>query len=71
MCLAIPMKVIEVKGERAIVSSSGLKREIGLQLLSGIKTGDYVVVHAGFAIERLDEERARETLAIMKEAGIK
>ncbi|NQT45861.1 MAG: HypC/HybG/HupF family hydrogenase formation chaperone [Candidatus Omnitrophica bacterium] len=71
MCLAIPMKIVEIKGDRAIVSSSGLRREIGLQLLSGVKTGDYVVVHAGFAIERLDEERARETLAIMKEAGIK
>ena len=70
MCLAIPMKVIEVKGDRAVVSSSGLKREIGLQLLTGIVVGDYVVVHAGFAIERLDEERARETLAILKEAGI-
>ncbi len=66
MCLGIPMKVITKSGDKAVVDSGGTKREISMSLIKGVKIGDYVIVHAGFAIEKLDEECARETLEILK-----
>ncbi|NJE06314.1 HypC/HybG/HupF family hydrogenase formation chaperone [Thermococcus sp. M36] len=62
MCLAVPAKVLEIKGNVAIVDFGGVKREARLDLLPDVKVGDYVIVHTGFAIEKLDEERAREIL---------
>ncbi len=67
MCLGIPMKIISKKGDRANVSSGGTSREISIGLLKKAGVGDYVIVHAGFAIEKLDEKRAKETLDILKE----
>lgn len=67
MCLAIPMKVIELKGEFAQVETSGLRRTINIQMLPAIKTGDYVYVHAGFAIEKLDPQKAKATLELINE----
>ena len=71
MCLAVPMKIVEIKGDRGKVEASGILSEIGLQLVPEVKIGDYVVVHAGFAIEILDEKIALETLQMMKEMGLK
>lgn len=67
MCLGIPMRIISRAGDKAVVNSGGIKRGISVSLLKDIKVGDYVIVHAGFAIEKLDEERAKETLDIFKE----
>ena len=67
MCLGIPMKIMDKKGDRARVSSGGTSREISIGLLKNVGIGDYVIVHAGFAIERIDERRAKETLDILKE----
>ena len=67
MCLAIPMKIIEIKDKKGIVEVGGVKREIGLQLMKNIKVGDYVIVHAGFAIQILDEKEAKETIALFEE----
>jgi hydrogenase expression/formation protein HypC len=67
MCLGIPMKVINKKGDRAEVRSGGTGREISIGLLKDVNVGDYVIVHAGFAIERLDEKRAKETLELLRE----
>ena len=61
------MKVVGKKGDRAEVNSGGITREISLGLLKGVRLGDYVIVHAGFAIERVDEKRAKDTLDIFKE----
>ena len=61
------MKVVGKKGDRAEVSSGGTTREISLGLLKDVRLGDYVIVHAGFAIERVDEKRAKDTLDIFKE----
>ena len=61
------MKVISKKGDKAEVKSAGTSREISIGLLKGVKVGDYVIVHAGFAIEKLDEARAKETLDILRE----
>lgn len=62
MCLAVPGKIIEIEGKTAIVDFGGVKREVRLDLLPDVAVGDYVIVHTGFAIERLDEKRALEIL---------
>ncbi len=67
MCLAIPMKILKLKGDKAIVSSGGIQRTIGINFLKNPKIGDYVIVHAGFAIEKLDPVKAEETLKILEE----
>ena len=67
MCLGIPMKVISKKGDKARVRSGGTSREISTALLENVGVGGYVIVHAGFAIEKVDEARAKETLDILKE----
>jgi len=67
MCLAIPMKVKKLKGDFAEVESGRLVRTINIQMLANIKVGDYVIVHAGFAIEKLDPDKAKETLRLINE----
>jgi hydrogenase expression/formation protein HypC len=64
MCLAVPMKVIEIKDDMAVVESSGLRRKVGIMLLDKVKRGDWVIIHAGFAISKLTQKQARETVAI-------
>jgi hydrogenase expression/formation protein HypC len=67
LCLAVPTKIIEIKGARAVVEFGGLHKEIGLQLVPDAKLGDFVLVHAGFAIQKLDEQEALETLRLLEE----
>jgi len=67
MCLAIPMKIKEVKQDFARVESGGLSRLVNIEMLPDIKAGDYVLVHAGFAIEKVDPKRAKETLKMLDE----
>jgi hydrogenase expression/formation protein HypC len=67
MCLAIPMKLIKIKGNMGEVELGGVRKEISLNLLDSVKVGDYLIVHAGFAIEKLNEEEAKKTLEIWKE----
>jgi len=67
MCLAIPMKIVHIEGNRGLVDIGGTRREIGLDLVTDVKAGDYVIVHAGFAIQILDEKDALETLALFSE----
>jgi len=67
MCLAIPVKIIGIKGSMGVVEFSGIKRDIGLQLLPDAKVGDYVLLHAGFAIQKLDLEEAAETIRLLEE----
>jgi len=67
MCLAIPMKIKEVKQGFAQVESGGLSRLVNIEMLPDIKAGDYVLVHAGFGIEKVDPERAKETLKMLDE----
>jgi hydrogenase expression/formation protein HypC len=64
------MKIIKVEGDKATVEAGGLKKKIGLHLVKDVKRGDYVVVHAGFAIEKVDEKYAKETLDILKNIGL-
>lgn len=67
MCLAIPMKIKKINGEFAEVETGRLIRTVNIQMLSGIKPGDYVLVHAGFAIEKVDTKKAKETLRLIDE----
>jgi len=67
MCLAIPMKVKDIQGGFARVESGRLIRSVNIQMLTDIRSGDYVIVHAGFAIEKINQEKAEETLRIISE----
>ncbi len=68
MCLAVPMQVISTDGETLVAEIDGVKRPASLIMLGeDVAVGDYVLIHAGFAISRLDEDEARETLALMRE----
>lgn len=66
MCLAVPMKVIEIEGTMAQVEESGVRRSARIDLVEA-KVGDYVIVHAGIAIDRLEPEEAAETLKLFAE----
>ena len=69
MCLAIPSKVIEINKHMAVIDVDGIKRSISLMLVNDVKLGDYVIVHAGFAIKILDEVLALESLRFLKKAA--
>ncbi|MDD3293485.1 MAG: HypC/HybG/HupF family hydrogenase formation chaperone [Geobacteraceae bacterium] len=68
MCLAVPMRITSIEGEVMVAEMDGVRREASLMMLGDeVKVGDYVLIHAGFAISRLDEEEAEETLSIMRD----
>lgn len=62
MCLAIPLKLVEIDGKRAVGEAMGMRRELRVDFIDKPKLGEYVIVHAGFAIERLGEQQALEDL---------
>ena len=71
MCLALPVLVVEVgrgpAGDWGLVDLGGVKKEISLALLDDVKVGDYVILHAGYALSRLDPEEAQRTLDLFSE----
>lgn len=67
MCLAIPLKTTEIDGENAVGERDGVVRKIRLDFIKEPQLGDYVIVHAGFAIEKLSEEEALESIAAAQE----
>ena len=67
MCLAIPFQLVEINGSVAVGEALGMKREIRVDFIPEPKIGDYVIVHAGFAIERLGETQALEDLEAWEE----
>jgi len=69
MCLAIPSKITQIENEMATIDVDGVRRSASLMLLEDAAVGDYVIVHAGFAIKKLDEEAAMETIRLLKEAA--
>ena len=69
MCLALPMRITAVDGALATIASAGLEQRASLMLVPDAKVGDYVLVHAGFAISVLDEAEANETLELFREIG--
>jgi hydrogenase expression/formation protein HypC len=67
MCLGIPMEVVELSNDSAVVELSNTTTVVSTALLEQVKVGDYVLVHAGFAIQVLDEKEALETLSLIRE----
>lgn len=69
MCLSIPGKIesIDANNETAIVSIGGSRVEVGLQLLDEVQAGEYVLVHSGFALQRISDEEAEKTLELIRE----
>ena len=68
MCLAIPSRITKIENNMATIDVEGVQREASLLLLEDARVGDYVIVHAGFAIQKLDESAAQETLDLLREA---
>lgn len=66
MCLAVPMKVVRIDGDRATATLDGVERVIGTALVPDVEVGEYVIVHAGFAIQKLSESEAEETLELFR-----
>ena len=69
MCLAIPSMIVKIEDEMATVDVDGVKRKASLLLVEDARVGDYVIVHAGFAIRKVDEEAAQESLRYLREAA--
>lgn len=67
MCLGIPMKIKKIEGSFAFVEAARLIRRISIEMLPKVKVGDYVIVHAGFAIQKVDPRAAEETLNLINE----
>jgi hydrogenase expression/formation protein HypC len=67
MCIAVPLEVIEIKGNIALARFGDSSREVHLDLIDDVKAGDFILVHAGFAIEKLNREEAEKTLSLFKE----
>ena len=70
MCLAIPAQVVELRdGDTAVVDLAGVRKEISLALVDHVAVGDYVIVHVGYALNKLDPDEAAKTLALFAEIG--
>jgi hydrogenase expression/formation protein HypC len=67
MCLAVPGKIIEIQDMLATVDISGVTRKVSIMLLPEARVGEFVLIHAGFAVQTIDEEEARKTLELFKE----
>ncbi len=67
MCLSIPVRIVSIDGSMAEVSAGGTIFKAGLQMIEDAKPGDYILLHAGFAIQKISEKEAAETLQILKE----
>jgi hydrogenase expression/formation protein HypC len=67
MCLSVPAKIIEIIGDMARVSVGGTIFNIGLQLIENVEVGDYILLHTGFAIQKISEKEALETIRLVQE----
>lgn len=68
MCLAVPLQIVSVNGKHAVGQAAGLSQNLRVDFLPDVTPGDYVMVHAGFAIEKLTPQQAAENLACIQEA---
>ncbi len=67
MCLSIPAKVEKIEGDMAVVSVGGTEYNASLQMVDDVKIGDYILLHTGFALQKISEEEALETLKVFEE----
>lgn len=68
MCLGVPMQVITISDDLAVCEIDGVQREASLMMIDDVQVGDYVLIHAGFAIEKIDQAEARLTLDVLRAA---
>jgi len=70
MCLALPARIVEIRdADQAVIELGGVRKECSLALVDDVAVGDYVIVHVGYALTRLDPEEAEKTLALFAELG--
>ena len=69
MCLAVPLRLVSVSGTDAVGEVGGIQREVSVMMTPDAKVGDYVIVHAGFAIQILDQKEAEENLELLRQIG--
>ena len=67
MCLSIPARIVSIDGSMADVSAGGAEFKAGLHMIENAKIGDYILLHAGFAIQKISEEEAKETIKLLEE----
>jgi hydrogenase expression/formation protein HypC len=67
MCLGVPVRIVEKHGSVGIAEYKGIRREIGLDLVDQVQPGDWVILHAGFAIQKIDQEEAQKTIRLFEE----
>ncbi len=67
MCLAIPVRIVRLDGDTAVGEVGGVERDVSVMMTPDVKVGDYVIVHAGFAIQLVDQEEARENLKLLRQ----
>ena len=67
MCLSIPARILSINGDKARVSLGGAEYNAALNLVDNVKVGDYILLHSGFAIQKIDEDEARETMRLLDE----
>ena len=71
MCLSVPAEVLEIDGQRAKVSVGGATYFAGLHLVDDVQVGDYILLHSGYAIQKIDPQEAQETLELLREAKLR
>lgn len=69
MCIAIPMRVVEINGNEAVCEYENIRKKVRIDLVENIKVGDYVLIHAGFVIQKININDALETIEILKQIG--
>ncbi len=67
MCLAIPSKIVKIQDNTGVIDVEGVQKEVSLLLIEDPRIGDYVIVHAGFAIQKIDEAEASESLKLLRD----
>lgn len=70
MCLAVPAEVVAIEGDEARVSLAGVIKKISLALVDDVVVGDYVLIHVGYALNKIDPDEAQKTLQLFAEAGM-
>lgn len=71
MCLALPARIVELlPGSEGVIDLGGVRKRISLELVQDVHPGDYVIVHVGYALQKLDTDEAERTLALFAESGL-
>lgn len=67
MCIGVPVKIVEINDSEALADLDGVRKRINIDLVPGVKIGNYVLLHAGCAIQKVNEKEAKRTLGILKQ----